>query len=127
MLTHLERRKIQGRVLIPMVRAFEEAFGVEQASAVALRVIQDLARPEGEAWTQQFGDDLEGLRSVAGVWAGGGSLELEMLEEAQERLSCNVTCCRYAESYRELGLPELGYVFHCNRDFAIREGRSTSG
>ena len=27
--------------------------------------------------------------------------------------------------YKDLGLPELGYLFHCNRDFAMAEGFSS--
>lgn len=121
-LTHLQRRKIEGNVLIPMVHAFQEAFGVERANEVARRVILDLARQDGRRWAEQYGDDLEALESVAGVWSGGGSLELEMLEAGEDHLSFNVTRCRYAEFYKEQGLPELGYIFHCNRDFAMVEG-----
>jgi hypothetical protein len=29
---------------------------------------------------------------------------------------------RYAEFYKELGLAELGYLVHCNRDHAMTEG-----
>lgn len=121
-LTHLERRKIEAGVLIPMVRAFQEAFGVERANEVARRVILDLARRDGESWAAQFGNDLDALKRVSGVWSGGGSLEIETVEETPDRLSFNVTRCRYAEFYKELGLPELGYLFHCNRDFAMVEG-----
>ena len=34
----------------------------------------------------------------------------------------NVTRCRYAEMYRELGIPELGAILSCNRDAALIEG-----
>ncbi len=34
----------------------------------------------------------------------------------------NVTRCRYAEMYRELGIPHLGPVLSCARDFALIEG-----
>ena len=35
-----------------------------------------------------------------------------------------MTRCGYADFYKELGLPELGYLFSCNRDFAMAEGFS---
>ena len=44
--------------------------------------------------------------------------------ELTEKLDFNVTRCGYAEFYKELGLAELGYLFHCNRDFAMVEGFS---
>ena len=34
----------------------------------------------------------------------------------------NVTRCRYAEMYEELGLQELGYMLSCARDFAMIDG-----
>ena len=43
-----------------------------------------------------------------------------------DKLSFKVTRCQYAEFYKQLGLPELGRLFHCNRDFAMVEGFSPS-
>ncbi len=45
-----------------------------------------------------------------------------MLEQTDDRLSFNVTRCRYAEMYRALGLDELGGSLSCCRDFALVEG-----
>jgi predicted ArsR family transcriptional regulator len=123
-ISHLDRRKIEAGVLIPMVQAFQRAFGREQASTVAREVIVALARKDGEQWARQFGTDLPAMEKVSSVWAAGGGLDLEQLEASQERLEFNVTRCGYAEFYKELGLPELGYLFHCNRDFAMVEGFS---
>ena len=39
-----------------------------------------------------------------------------------DRLDFNVTRCRYAEFYKELGLADLGYLVHCNRDHAMIDG-----
>jgi hypothetical protein len=41
-----------------------------------------------------------------------------------KRLEFNVTRCQYAEYFKSLGLPELGALFHCSRDFAMVEGFS---
>lgn len=123
-ITHLERRKIEGGVLIPMVQAFQRAIGKERANEIAKAVIVELARKDGEQWSQQYGNDLPAMQRVSEVWAGGGSLEIKPPEATASRLDFNVTRCRYAEFYKELGLPELGYLFHCNRDFAMVEGFS---
>jgi len=121
-ITHLERRKIEAGVLIPMVQAFQRAIGKERANEIARDVIVELARQDGERWSKQFGNDLPAMRQVSGVWAGGGSLEIKTLEATDTKLDFNVTRCGYAEFYKELGLPELGYLFHCNRDFAMVHG-----
>ena len=124
-ITHLERRKIEGGVLIPMVQAFQHAIGKDRANEIAREVIIELARRDGERWAQRFGDDLAAMEKVSGVWGGGGSLEIHQLEKSTGKLDFNVTRCQYAEFYKELGLPELGYLFHCNRDFAMVEGFSS--
>jgi hypothetical protein len=121
-LTHLERRKIEAGVLIPIVQAFQREIGKDRANEIARDVIIELARKDGERWSQQFGHDLAALEQVSGIWAAGGSLEIEKLGKSSEKLDFNVTRCRYAEFYQELGLPELGYLFHCNRDFAMAQG-----
>jgi L-2-amino-thiazoline-4-carboxylic acid hydrolase len=123
-ITHLERRKIEAGVLIPMVQAFQRAIGKERANEIAREVIVELARKDGARWAQQFGDDLAGMEKVSGVWAAGGSLGIEPVASSADKLDFNVKRCGYAEFYKELGLPELGYLFHCNRDFAMVEGFS---
>jgi L-2-amino-thiazoline-4-carboxylic acid hydrolase len=123
-ITHLERRKIEGGVLIPMVQAFQRAIGKERANEIAREVIIELARRDGERWSQQFGNDLAAMEQVSGVWAGGGSLDIQKLEGSSEKLDFNVTRCGYAKFYQDLGLPELGFLFHCSRDFAMLEGFS---
>lgn len=121
-ITHLERRKIEAGVLIPMLQAFQRAMGVEAANAIAREVIVELARQDGERWSAQFGADLEGLRETSALWSAGGSLEIEPLEASADALAFNVRRCRYAEYFRDLGLAELGFLFHCSRDFAMVEG-----
>jgi hypothetical protein len=121
-ITHLERRRIEAGVLIPMVQAFQHAFGKEQANEVVREVIRALARDDGSRWAGQFGADLEGLRKVAELWSAGGALETQPLPAPDGRLEFNVTRCRYAELFQALGLPELGALFHCSRDFAMAEG-----
>jgi predicted ArsR family transcriptional regulator len=125
-ITLLERRKIQAEVLIPMVQAFQRAIGKDRANEIAREMIIELARKDGERWAQQFGDDLPAMEKVSGVWAAGGSLGIEPIGKSVDRLDFNVTRCQFAEFYKELGLPELGYLFHCNRDFAMVEGFSPS-
>ena len=123
-ITHLERRKIEAGVLIPMVQAFQRAIGNDRANEIAREVIIELARKDGAQWAQQFGDDLSAMEKVSGVWAAGGSLGIAPIGKSPDALDFNVTRCQYAEFYKDLGLPELGYLFHCNRDFAMVEGFS---
>lgn len=123
-ITHLERRKIEAGVLIPMVQAFQHAIGMERANGIAREVIMELARKDGKLWAQRFGTDMTAMEKVTGILAGGGSLDITPLSRSAKRLDFNVVRCLYAKFYKELGLPELGYLFHCNRDFGMVEGFS---
>jgi hypothetical protein len=49
-------------------------------------------------------------------------LQIEVLESTDTTYNFNVTRCRYAEMYRGLGIPELGGVLSCGRDYALGEG-----
>jgi predicted ArsR family transcriptional regulator len=123
-LTHLERRKIEAGVLVPMIQAFQRAIGAERANEIAREVIVELARKEGARWAEQNGDTLEGIDRTTAVWSGGGSLTIEPVAKSADRLEFNVTRCQYAEYFKSLGLPELGALFHCSRDFAMVAGFS---
>ena len=98
---HLQRRRIESRVLIPFIAACREKFGDAATRELVVATIRSLAEK---------------------VWAGGGSLDIDMVAAGDDRLDFNVTRCRYAEFYKELGLADLGYLVHCNRDHAMIDG-----
>ena len=122
-ISHLQRRKIEGRVLIPFIEACRAKFGEAATRELVLATIRALAAEDGARWAEANGSDIAALRQVADkVWAGGGSLEIEVLGQDETHLDFNVTRCRYAEFFKELGLTELGYLVHCNRDHAMIDG-----
>ncbi len=122
-LTLLERRELEARVVGPLVRGFIEAFGPEPSLAVVRGVIRDLAREAGAELASRVGEaSLTAFASCLDAWRAGGALEIEMIEADDERLSFNVTRCRFAEMYRALGLADLGASLSCERDFAVIQG-----
>jgi L-2-amino-thiazoline-4-carboxylic acid hydrolase len=40
----------------------------------------------------------------------------------EDTFEIDVTGCRYAQFYKELGEPELGFLLACSSDFAFAEG-----
>ncbi len=121
----LHRREIEARIVGPLVRAFADAFGRDETVEVLGRVIADLAREGGADLARSLGESsLEAFAETLGRWQEGGALEIDILERSPERLSFNVTRCRYAEMYRRLGLEDLGSTLSCLRDFALAEGFS---
>jgi len=70
------------------------------------------------------GNSLAHFRKSLVHWTKGHALEIDVLDEGEKVFAFNVTRCRYAEMYRELGIPQLGPILSCSRDFALIEGFS---
>jgi hypothetical protein len=121
--TLLEQREIEARIVGPLIRAFITELGVEKTLSIVRSVITELARESGDALAKSLGEaSLLAFASSLDRWRAGGALEIDLLEQAEDRLSFNVTRCRYAEMYRALGLADLGSSLSCQRDFALIEG-----
>jgi fumarate reductase iron-sulfur subunit len=52
----------------------------------------------------------------------GDAIGFLLYERSPDRLSLDVVRCLFADMYRELGLPQLGYLLSCGRDFALIKG-----
>ena len=78
---------------------------------------------DGRRWAKTYGQGMDSLKRVAeDVWAGGGSLELQVIRQSETHLDFDVTRCAYAEFYQAWGLADIGYRVHCNRDHAMVAG-----
>ena len=49
-------------------------------------------------------------------WTKEDALQIETLVTEPEQMDFNVTRCRYAEMYKEMGLGDIGHLLSCNRD-----------
>ncbi len=47
---------------------------------------------------------------------------MEVLEASDTKFNFNVTRCRYAEMYKDMGLGRIGHLLSCNRDGTFCEG-----
>lgn len=119
----LKRREIEARVVGPLLEALGEEFGRERVQEVAGDTIVQIARQQGEELAKSLGGcTLAHFAASLEAWKKDGALQIEVLEQNEERFDFNVTRCRYAEMYRALGIPELGTLLSCNRDRALIEG-----
>lgn len=121
---HLQRRKIEGRVLVPFIAACREKFGDPATKELVAAFIEKASAVDGAKSAEVFGGDLAGLRRIVDeVWGGpGGGIEVQMLVAGDDRLEFNVTRCRYADLYKEWGLNGLGFQLQCSRDHAMLKG-----
>ena len=113
----LLRREIEARIAGPLIEAFAQAFGREQALEVASKVILELAEQSGADLAKRCGgDSLEHLSQGTTLWSAGGALERDVVHKSEKRYDYNIVRCKYAEMYKSLGLAELGFVLSCGRD-----------
>jgi L-2-amino-thiazoline-4-carboxylic acid hydrolase len=119
----LNRREIEARILAPLLNALCAEFDCEQVHEIVRDVIQEIARQQGTQLANNMeSNDLEHFVSIQESWKKDNAIQTEVLEHSKKRFSYNVFRCRYAEMYHHLGIPELGKMLSCDRDFALVEG-----
>jgi hypothetical protein len=120
----LDRREIQSPLLACLLDGFISELGYEKAIEIACAAIQQDATQAGKMMAEKFGGNsfTELIQVVREVWAEEGALEFTVLEETGEKLSFDVTRCRYAELYDRLGVKKFGYCLSCNRDAPLIRG-----
>jgi hypothetical protein len=118
----LDKTRIQAQVLVPVLRALRAELGKDQADAIVKQALRD--------WSKQLfaaiGDSIDGSprrkwKAIQDVFGevSGREVEIEILRHDKEALDIDVTRCRFAEFFRELGEPDLGALLICEADFDI--------
>ncbi len=120
----IEQVKIQAKVLVPLVKALQAELGEQRANAIVRKALGDLYRGYGEKWwrAQQAGNLGEKIAGVFEAFAAGDALDYEVVKQGPDAFDVNVTGCRYAKFYKEMGAPELGFLLVCGSDFPMAEG-----
>jgi hypothetical protein len=123
--TLLDRRRIEAEFAKALLESLAEEIGRARALEVLARTIIKLAEASGQNFAARAEGKANGLLAysdILSVWSQGGALEIDLKTREEGRLEFDVTRCRYAEMYRDLGIPELGAVLSCNRDGAFCKG-----
>lgn len=119
----LKRREIEARIIAPLIDALGEEFGHQKVLEVLRQVIIQTAHHQGTSIAENVGgNSLSHFAVSLDAWKMDNALQMDVLEQTDEAFNFNVTRCRYAEMYQALGIPELGTLLSCNRDFALIEG-----
>ncbi len=120
----LARRRIEAAIIAPIYAEMRETIGEDRARAILRRAIRRAAieagaemaaRADGEA-------DLESFKAILPLWTKDDALTIEIIDDAPGVLHFNVKRCRYAETYRAMGLGDIGDILSCNRDGDFCEG-----
>jgi hypothetical protein len=120
----LARRRIEAAIIAPIYDEMRQAIGEEKARDILRRAIRRAAIDAGaEMATRAEGEaDLESFKSILPLWTKDDALTIEVIDDAPGKLDFNVKRCRYAETYRAMGLGDIGIILSCNRDGAFCEG-----
>lgn len=119
----IDRRRVEAMILGPMLREFEGEIGSEKTREIARAAITKLARKQGAEFAKGIGaNGLSDYAANKDAWRRHGALEVDIIESNDSNYSFNVTRCKYAEMYTELGFGDLGDIFSCTRDFEFVSG-----
>jgi hypothetical protein len=120
----IQQAKIQAQVLVPLVKALQAELGEERANALVRRALGHVYRRYGEEFCRTKNEKNLGkiMASAFTTYAREDALDYEVIGQSQDAFAVDVTGCRYAEFYKELGEPELGFLLVCSADFDTAEG-----
>ncbi len=119
------KRKLQAQVIGPIYAEMVEQVGEVKASAILDSAIRKAAIAEGREFARKAPD---GVTSMADfiklyeLWTADEALEVTVHEATDTIFNFDVTRCKYAETYREMGLGKIGHLMSCNRDGTFCEG-----
>ena len=120
----IQQAKIQAQVLVPLVKALQAELGEERANRLVRKALGDTYRRFGEEFWRTKNEKNLGttMASAFATYARDDALDYSVIAQSQDAFEIDVTGCRYAEFYKELGEPELGFLLVCSADFTTAEG-----
>jgi len=123
-LSMLDKRRIEAEILKEVYETLKASHGVEVARKTVEESVRRSAIEQARAFAAAApgGPSLKAFQDVMPLWTQGGALEIEVKEQTDTTFTFNVVRCRYAETYKAMGLGEIGALLSCNRDGAFCEG-----
>ena len=120
----LELRRIEANIIKPIYEEMAREIGHEKADEILGAAIEKAAIEQGRSMAEENkdGPSLKAFISLFERWKMGGALEVEVLNETDDQFDFNVTRCRYAETYRDMGLGKIGHLLSCGRDGSFCKG-----
>ena len=121
----LTQRRIEAAFAKGIYEEMAATFGADAAKKVITNAVVKMAKSTAAEMAKQApgGDPtLDSFRAIQPRWTAEDALRIDVIKSTETEFHFNVTKCRYAEMYRDMGLAELGAVLSCNRDGAFCEG-----
>jgi len=120
----LQRRKIEAAIIAPIYEGMVREIGEARAQAILDEAISKAAVDAGKSFAEKTegGPNLLTFQALQSLWTKDDALEIEVVRATAEHFDYNVTRCRYAETYRQMGLGKIGHLLSCNRDGVFCKG-----
>ena len=121
----LLKRRLQAQVIGPIYAEMVAQVGEEKASAILDSAIRKAAIAEGKEFAKKAPGGVTSMQDfikLYELWTADGALEVTVLEATDQVFNFDVTRCKYAETYKEMGLGKIGHLMSCNRDGTFCEG-----
>lgn len=121
----LTKRKLQAQVIGPIYAEMVAQVGEEKASSILDAAIRKAAIAEGKEFAKKAPGGVTSMADFVKLfelWTADGALEVKVLEANDTTFNFDVVRCKYAETYKEMGLGKIGHLLSCNRDGTFCEG-----
>ncbi|ALG73496.1 2-amino-thiazoline-4-carboxylic acid hydrolase [Azospirillum thiophilum] len=120
----LERRRIEAEILKPVYEEMAARLGDAMAQEILGAAIVKAATAAAAAFagSEPNGTSLRSFADLQPLWTKDDALRLEVKRQDETGFDYDVTRCRYAEMYREMGLSHIGHLLSCNRDAVFCTG-----
>lgn len=114
----LARRRIEAGIIAPIYEEMRERLGEELAQSILDTAIRKAAIEAGRSFAAKTpgGTDLRSFQDLQALWTQDDALVIEVVKATDTEFDYNVHRCRYAETYKEMGLGKIGHLLSCNRD-----------
>ncbi|MBW6399858.1 L-2-amino-thiazoline-4-carboxylic acid hydrolase [Roseomonas sp. HJA6] len=121
----LQQRRIEAAFAKGIYEEMKAEIGEEHAKAILTRAVVKLAKATAAEMAKDGPGgqpSLDHFIALQSLWTKDDALRIDPVARDATHYAFNVTRCRYAEMYKEMGIAELGAVLSCNRDGAFCEG-----
>ena len=118
----LDQVKMQAQVLVPVLSALRAELGAAPANALVTNALREWSRRLAlDIAARKPGTPVERWRSIVFDMLPrlADAVDVQMLRQEAGAVEFNVTGCRFADFFRQLGEPELGAVLTCESDLHV--------
>lgn len=120
----LARRKIEAGIIAPIYEEMRTRLGEEVAQSILDQAIRKAAIAAGKTFADKTpgGTSLRSFQELQSLWTEDDALAIDVISATDTEFDFNVTRCRYAETYKAMGLGHIGHLLSCNRDGVFCQG-----